>query len=163
MAAIFHLINHAIFKGALFMVVGIVDHETGTRDMRKLGGLLSVMPITFTIALIGTFSMAGLPPFNGFLSKEMFFTAVIGIMEFGYVNMPVDRGVFFPVIAWVASIFTFGYSMILLFRTVYGPRPNSISWLKSRMRRQSACCFPGCSRSLAIVFGLFPEFAGLIR
>ncbi len=73
MAGIFHLINHAIFKGALFMVVGIVDHETGTRDIRKLGGLMSVMPVTFSIALIGTSSMAGLPPFNGFLSKEMFF------------------------------------------------------------------------------------------
>ncbi|UTW69966.1 hypothetical protein KHA80_03915 [Anaerobacillus sp. HL2] len=59
------------------MVVGIVDHETGTRDIRKLGGLMSLMPITFTLAVIGAFSMAGLPPFNGFLSKEMFFTAVL--------------------------------------------------------------------------------------
>lgn len=71
-AAIFHLINHSTFKGALFMVVGIVDHETGTRDIRRLGGLMTVMPITFTVALIGSFAMAGLPPFNGFLSKEMF-------------------------------------------------------------------------------------------
>ena len=49
-AAVFHLINHATFKGSLFMVVGIVDHETGTRDIRKLGGLMHFMPITFTIA-----------------------------------------------------------------------------------------------------------------
>ena len=74
-AAIFHLINHSTFKGALFMVVGIIDHETGTRDIRKLGGIMHVMPITFTLAVIGSFSMAGLPPFNGFLSKEMFFTS----------------------------------------------------------------------------------------
>ncbi len=66
MVAIFHLINHATFKGSLFMAVGIIDHETGTRDIRKLGGLMAIMPITFTISLIGTFSMAGLPPFNGF-------------------------------------------------------------------------------------------------
>ena len=73
-AAIFHLINHSTFKGCLFMVVGIIDHETGTRDIRKLGGLMNLMPITFTLMLIGSFAMAGLPPFNGFLSKEMFFT-----------------------------------------------------------------------------------------
>lgn len=71
-AALFHLINHSTFKGALFMMVGIVDHEVGTRDIRRLGGLMALMPVTFTIAVIGGFSMAGLPPFNGFLSKEMF-------------------------------------------------------------------------------------------
>ncbi|GJM72794.1 hypothetical protein HMSSN036_50100 [Paenibacillus macerans] len=65
-AALFHLFNHSTFKGSLFMVVGIIDHETGRRDIRYLGGLMQVMPITFTIALIGAFSMAGLPPFNGF-------------------------------------------------------------------------------------------------
>ena len=58
------------------MVVGILDHELGTRDIRKLGGLMSFMPISFTLTLIGAFSMAGLPPFSGFLSKEMFFTGV---------------------------------------------------------------------------------------
>src|SRR5699024_1219549 len=67
-AALFHLINHSTFKGALFMVVGIIDYKVGTRDLRRLGGLLPLMPISFTIALIGSFSMAGLPPFNGFLS-----------------------------------------------------------------------------------------------
>ena len=59
------------------MVVGIVDHNVGTRDIRRLGGLMSLMPVTFTIAVIGSFSMAGLPPFNGFLSKEMFFEAML--------------------------------------------------------------------------------------
>ena len=71
-AAIFHLINHATFKGSLFMIAGVIDHETGTRDIRKLGGLMSFMPISFSIAMIGSLSMAGLPPFNGFLSKELF-------------------------------------------------------------------------------------------
>src|SRR5699024_7956036 len=71
-AAVFHILNHATFKGSLFMVAGTVDHETGTRDIRKLGGLLTFMPITATLALFGTFSMAGIPlPFlNGFYSKE---------------------------------------------------------------------------------------------
>ena len=59
------------------MVVGIIDHETGTRDIRRFGGLMHLMPVSFTLTVIGGFAMAGLPPFNGFLSKEMFFTAVL--------------------------------------------------------------------------------------
>ena len=66
------------------MMVGIVDHEVGTRDIRRLGGLMTLMPFTFTIAVIGSFSMAGLPPFNGFLSKEMFFTATVKIDRIRY-------------------------------------------------------------------------------
>lgn len=70
-AAVFHILNHAIFKAALFMSVGIVDHETGTRDVRRLGGLLHLMPISGTLALLTSASMAGVPLLNGFLSKEM--------------------------------------------------------------------------------------------
>ncbi|PWZ88469.1 proton-conducting transporter membrane subunit, partial [Staphylococcus pseudintermedius] len=58
-AAIFHLINHATFKGALFMITGAVDHATGTRDTRKLGGLMTIMPISFTLSIITSLSMAG--------------------------------------------------------------------------------------------------------
>lgn len=116
MAAIFHLINHATFKGSLFMAVGIIDHETGTRDIRKLGGLMAIMPITFTISLIGTFSMAGLPPFNGFLSKEMFFTSMLRVTHFDLFNVQ-TWGVLFPLFAWIGSVFTFIYSMKLLFKT----------------------------------------------
>ena len=76
-AALFHLINHSTFKGALFMVVGIVDHEVGTRDIRRLGGLMTLCQLRLRLLLIGSLSMAGLPPFNGFLSKEMFFTATL--------------------------------------------------------------------------------------
>ncbi len=86
-AAVFHLINHATFKGSLFMVAGIIDHETGTRDIRKLGGLMQLMPITFTVAVIGAFSMAGLPPFNGFLSKEMFLASMVDVLELNIFNM----------------------------------------------------------------------------
>ncbi|WP_425609180.1 Na+/H+ antiporter subunit A [Ureibacillus aquaedulcis] len=118
-AAIFHLINHATFKGSLFMIAGIVDHETGTRDIRKLGGLMSIMPVSFTVALIGSFSMAGLPPFNGFLSKEMFLTAVLSITEFDLFNFS-TWGVLFPIIAWIASVFTFIYSFYFVFHTFTG-------------------------------------------
>ncbi|MGN4127029.1 Na+/H+ antiporter subunit A [Lysinibacillus sphaericus] len=118
-AALFHLINHSTFKGALFMMVGIVDHEVGTRDIRRLGGLMALMPVTFTIAVIGGFSMAGLPPFNGFLSKEMFFAAVLAIRDVQAFSIA-DLGLLFPIVAWVASIFTFVYSMILIGRTFFG-------------------------------------------
>ena len=71
MAAIFHILNHATFKAALFMTAGIIDHEAHTRDIPRLGGLRTLMPVTFVIATIGSLSMAGIPLFNGFLSKEM--------------------------------------------------------------------------------------------
>ncbi|SFF49880.1 multicomponent Na+:H+ antiporter subunit A [Paenibacillus algorifonticola] len=156
MAGIFHLINHAIFKGALFMVVGIIDHETGTRNIRKLGGLMSVMPVTFSIALIGTFSMAGLPPFNGFLSKEMFFTAVLNIMEMDVLHMQFI-GIIFPIIAWIASIFTFIYSMLLLFRTFTGEKKFEQLAKKPHEAPLGMLLSPVVLASLAVVFGLFPN------
>ena len=75
-AAVLYLVAHSLFKGALFMVAGIIDHETGTRDLRQLGGLRSAMPLTFAIALVAAFSMGGLPPFVGFLAKEEVYAAL---------------------------------------------------------------------------------------
>ncbi|MFD2209280.1 Na+/H+ antiporter subunit A [Virgibacillus halophilus] len=124
-AALFHLINHAMFKGSLFMVVGIIDHEAGTRDIRRLGGLMSLLPITFTIALIGSFSMAGLPPFNGFLSKEMFLGAMVQITSLDIFSLG-TWGKLLPVVAWIASVFTFIYSMILVMKTFLGVPKESL-------------------------------------
>lgn len=118
-AALFHLINHATFKGTLFMIIGIIDLRVGTRDIRRLGGLMSIMPVSFTIAAIGSFSMAGLPPFNGFLSKEMFFTSLLDIADLDIFSL--DRwGTLIPVIAWIASVFTFVYCMIIVFKAFFG-------------------------------------------
>lgn len=118
-AALFHLVNHSTFKGALFMVVGIVDHQVGTRDIRRLGGLMAFLPVTFTFAVIGSLSMAGLPFFNGFLSKEMFFTAALNAAEMpAFLSAP--WGWLIPVIAWTASVLTFVYSMVIVFRTFLG-------------------------------------------
>lgn len=77
-AAVLYLVAHALFKGALFMVAGIIDHETGTRDLTKLGGLRRAMPLTFAIALAAALSMGGLPPFFGFLAKEEIYAALSG-------------------------------------------------------------------------------------
>ncbi len=75
-AAVLYLVAHSLFKGALFMVAGIIDHETGTRDITKLGGLRKAMPITFAAALAAAISMAGLPPFFGFIAKEEIYYAL---------------------------------------------------------------------------------------
>ncbi|MCZ4089928.1 putative monovalent cation/H+ antiporter subunit A [Sinorhizobium psoraleae] len=75
-AAALYLVAHALFKGALFMVAGIIDHETGSRDLTRLGGLRSAMPLTFAVALAAALSMGGLPPFFGFLAKEEIYEAL---------------------------------------------------------------------------------------
>jgi multicomponent Na+:H+ antiporter subunit A len=77
-AAVLYLVAHSLFKGGLFMVAGIIDHEAGTRDIRLLGGLRRLMPITFAAALLGGISMAGLPPLFGFLAKEEIYAALAG-------------------------------------------------------------------------------------
>jgi multicomponent K+:H+ antiporter subunit A len=76
-AAIFHILNHATFKASLFMAAGIIDHETGTRDMRVLSGLRHALPVTATLAIVASAAMAGVPLLNGFLSKEMFFAETL--------------------------------------------------------------------------------------
>ncbi|WP_071393700.1 Na+/H+ antiporter subunit A [Bacillus tuaregi] len=155
-AAIFHLINHATFKGSLFMVVGIVDHETGTRDIRNLGGLMTFMPITFTVSIIGAFSMAGLPPFNGFLSKEMFFTGMVRIQEAGLFNLE-TLGILFPIIAWIASIFTFIYSMILVFKTFTGKYQPEKLEKKPHEAPMGMLISPIILVSLVIIIFFFPN------
>lgn len=75
-AAVLYLIAHSMFKGALFMVAGLIDHESGTRDVTRLGGLRGAMPITFAAAMMAAISMGGLPPFFGFLAKEEIYAAL---------------------------------------------------------------------------------------
>ncbi|MEP3280172.1 MAG: putative monovalent cation/H+ antiporter subunit A [Stappiaceae bacterium] len=71
--AVLYLLAHSLFKGALFMVVGTIDHGTGTRDVTKVGGLWRAMPLTFTFAFLASWSMAGLPPAIGFIAKEILY------------------------------------------------------------------------------------------
>lgn len=69
-AAVLYLVAHSMFKGALFMVAGVIDHEAGTRDTRRLGGLARAMPVTFAAGLLAALSMGGIPLFFGFVAKE---------------------------------------------------------------------------------------------
>lgn len=77
-AGLFHAINHTLFKGLLFLVAGAVQHETGTLDLDKMGGLAKKMPKTTVLFLIGAASISGIPPFNGFASKWMIYQAIFG-------------------------------------------------------------------------------------
>ncbi|MEB1808142.1 MAG: Na+/H+ antiporter subunit A [Bacillaceae bacterium] len=157
LAAVFHLINHATFKGGLFMAVGIIDHETGTRDIRKLGGLMAIMPITFTISLIGLAAMAGLPPLNGFLSKEMFFTGILRASELDIFNMQ-TWGLLFPVVGWIASVFTFVYCTIMFFKTFTGKfKPENFDVKHVHEAPIGMLISPIILVSLVVIFGFFPN------
>ena len=116
-AAIFHIFNHAVFKASLFMAAGIIDHETGTRDIRRLSGLWAFMPITATLAMVAAAAMAGVPLLNGFLSKEMFFAETIEIHD----NSLVDQAL--PYIVTIASTFTVAYSLRFIRDVFFGPAP----------------------------------------
>jgi multicomponent K+:H+ antiporter subunit A len=104
-AGVFHIINHATFKASLFMAAGIIDHETGSRDMRRINGLWKFMPYTATLAMVAAAAMAGVPLFNGFLSKEMFFSEAVGMAT------QVRHGWLLPVAVTVAGIFAVAYSL----------------------------------------------------
>jgi multicomponent K+:H+ antiporter subunit A len=101
--AVFHILNHCTFKAALFLSAGIVDHETGTRDARRLGGLLRLMPITGTLAMVAAASMAGLPLLNGFLSKEMMLEAAAHTEYLG-------RPWLVPALATLGALLSVAYS-----------------------------------------------------
>ena len=114
-AAVFHVLNHATFKASLFMIAGIVDHETHSRDMRQLGGLYKLMPWVATLSMVAAASMAGVPLTNGFLSKEMFLTeAVVGTAGVW--------GWLVPVAATLGSVFSVAYSVRFVHDTYFnGP------------------------------------------
>ena len=116
----FHVLNHASFKAALFLVAGIIAHEAGTRKIDRLSGLRHDLPVTALIAAAASLSMAGLPPFNGFYSKELLFEATY---EVGHAAGGLAWLV--PVVAVVGSVFTFLYSIKFL-SLFLGDRPEAL-------------------------------------
>ncbi len=114
-AAVFHIINHATFKASLFMVVGIIDHETGTRDIRRLSGLRRSMPITATLGLVASAAMAGVPLLNGFISKEMFFTEAVYVSSVPWFDLAL------PAAAVLAGMFSVAYSLRFCVDVFFGP------------------------------------------
>jgi NADH-quinone oxidoreductase subunit L len=108
---VFHMLNHAMYKCTLFLTGGSVERQAGTTDLKKLGGLFSAMPITAVCFWIAAFSISGVPPFNGFVSKEMVFH---GAYQTGHI--------IFPIAAWIGAIFTFASFLKLGHATYLGAR-----------------------------------------
>lgn len=91
---LFHLLNNAMYKSCLFLTAGAVEHQTGTTDLRRLGGLAKKMPITAICFIIAGISISGVPPFNGFFSKELIYDGAL------------ERGIIFYIMAVTGSFFT---------------------------------------------------------
>ena len=151
-AAIFHICNHAIFKASLFMSAGIIDQQTGTRDMRRLGGLWRVMPITATLAIVASGAMAGVPLLNGFLSKEMFLAEAVAWHNGSLLDDSL------PYLAVVASAFSVAYSMRFILSVFFGPLPADLP-------REPAEPGPGMRGPVAVlvvlclIVGILPALA----
>jgi len=148
-AGVFHIINHAIFKAGLFMAAGIIDHECGTRDMRRINGLWKFMPHTATLAMVAAAAMAGVPLFNGFLSKEMFFAEAIGAggqMRLGWL---------LPAAVTLAGIFAVAYSLRFIHNVFFNGAPIDLPktphepprWMKVPVEILVVLC---------LVVGIFP-------
>ncbi len=129
--ALFHVINHAFFKGLLFLCIGAVIYRTGERNLDKLGGLAKVMPITFVTCLVASLSISGVPPFNGFASKWIIYQALIE--KGGFLHM------MFLAAAMFGSALTLA-SFLKLIHTVFlgggsgakvHPRGGEVSWMMS--------------------------------
>ena len=112
--AVFHIINHLTFKAALFMSAGIVDHKTHTREIKRLGGLRHLMPITTVIASLAALSMAGIPLLNGFLSKEMMLEEASHTVWFG-------SHYALPALATLGALLSVAYSFRFIAHVFLGP------------------------------------------
>ncbi|AVS74090.1 monovalent cation/H+ antiporter subunit A [Paracidovorax cattleyae] len=119
-AAVFHIMNHATFKASLFMAAGIVDHESGTRDIRRLSGLRRMMPVTSTLAMVASAAMAGVPLLNGFLSKEMFFAETVFLEASPFIATAL------PVAATLAGVFSVAYSLRFTVDVFWGPKAEDL-------------------------------------
>ncbi|HCM39717.1 MAG: hypothetical protein A2Z97_16335 [Bdellovibrionales bacterium GWB1_52_6] len=147
-AAVVFLIAHALYKGALFLVAGSVEHETGTRDVLKLGGLFRKMRLTTLAAVLGAASMAGLPPLLGFIGKELIYKAGLSLAG--------AASIIFVIIAVVSKATATGVSAILAFEGFFGVPTIAIENVKEVSPGMwLGPCFLGL---LSLGFTLFPGF-----
>ena len=172
-AAVFHILNHATFKASLFMAAGIIDHESGTRDIRKLSGLVRLIPFTATLAMVASASMAGVPLLNGFLSKEMFFAETVFISATQWVEIAL------PMIATIAGTFSVAYALRFTVDVFFGPPAKDLPhtphepprWMRAPVELLVFTCllvgiFPAqvvgsilAAAALPVVGGVLPEYS----
>lgn len=150
-AGVFHIINHAIFKASLFMAAGIIDHESGTRDMRKLNGLWHYMPHTATLAMVAAASMAGVPLFNGFLSKEMFFAETLHKHWLGEWNWVLPLG------ATLAGVLAVAYSIRFIHDVFFNGEPVDLPRTPHEPPRYMKVPVE-ILVALCLLVGIFPAF-----
>lgn len=152
---LFHLINHAFSKGLLFMTAGAVIHQTGLRDITKMGGLKNAMPITAFAAAIGAMSIAGSPPLSGFASEWMMFLGgAQAALTVGGINLGM---LLLTVLAGSSSILSAGYMLRFLWRVFFGPTPDALKDTK-----ESSWSMTGpmiVLGVLIVIFGIFPSLA----
>jgi multicomponent Na+:H+ antiporter subunit A len=150
-AAFVFLFAHALYKGALFLVAGTIDHETGTRDIRLLGGLRRIMPITAVAALLAALSMAGLPPLLGFIGKELLYEAKL--------QAP-SAGAFLT----GAGILTNVLFASLAMRIVTAPFLGRLKETPDRPSEPGASLWLGplVLALLGLLFGMYPEWLGRV-
>ncbi|MCP4586118.1 MULTISPECIES: monovalent cation/H+ antiporter subunit A [unclassified Pseudoalteromonas] len=151
-AAIFHIINHATFKASLFMATGIIDHETGTRDMRKLNGMWRFMPYTATLAMVAAAAMAGVPLLNGFLSKEMFFAETLHQQVLGSMSWLI------PVLATIAGALSVAYSARFIHDVFFNGDPIDLPKQPHEPPRYMRVPIE-ILVVLCLLVGMFPHFA----
>ena len=108
--ALYHLVNHAVFKSLLFLNAGAVEHATGTRDLARLGGLARRLPVTGATSLVASLSIAGIPPFNGFFSKLIVVVACVQADAYG-----------FALLAVIMSVVTLAYQLKVQRHAFLGP------------------------------------------
>ncbi|MEX0340559.1 MAG: proton-conducting transporter membrane subunit, partial [Arenibacterium sp.] len=148
-AAVFHIINHATFKAALFMTVGIVDHEAHTRSIKRLGGLRTLMPVTFALVTIASLSMAGIPPLNGFLSKELMLEEAAHTVWYGSYWI-------FGAMATFGALFSVAYSLRYIVHVFLGPVRDDYPH-KPHDPPAGLWFSPALLVVLVILIGLMPE------
>lgn len=149
LAAVLHILNHAAFKAALFMSAGVVEHETGTRDIRRLGGLAKVMPITALVAALAAASMAGLPPLGGFISKEMMLyeTSEIALLGLPWLV---------PVLATLGATLSVGYSLRFAWHLFGGQPREAELFARAHDPGVGMWAAPALLTGLAVLLGLIP-------
>lgn len=116
---LYHLVNHAFFKSLLFLNAGAVEYATGTRDLRKLGGLNGQLPVTAATSLVGSMSIAGIPPFSGFWSKLII---VLACIESGYYG--------FATAAVLVSIVTLAYQLKVQRMAFFAALPETLKGMR---------------------------------